>query len=91
MKSIIKFTCIAIVLMSLSACNPQQMARQYGGTVNVNVPKGEKVIEATWKDDGNLWYLTEPMEDDYTPVKKHFRESAGWGVLEGEVIFVESK
>ena len=28
---------------------------------------------------------------DYVPVTKHFRENSSWGVLESEVIFVETR
>jgi hypothetical protein len=55
------------------------------------VRKGWKVTEATWKDDGNLWYLMEPMDSDYVPKVKSFKESSVWGVMQGEVIFKESR
>jgi len=45
---------------------------------------------ATWKDD-NLWYLTEEMDSAYTPKKKMLIESSNFGILEGKVVFIESK
>ena len=80
---------IGISVLMLTSC--QAVTRKIGGTTEIKVEKGYKVIEATWKDDGDLWYLIEPMEDDYIPKEKKFVESSIYGVLEGKVIFIESK
>lgn len=72
----------------LASCN-QCMSRSFGGTTTINLESGEKLIEVTWKDDGNLWYLVEPMDSDYTPKTKVFKESSTIGVMEGKVIFIE--
>ena len=66
------------------------MTRSYGGTTTINVKKGYKIVEATWKDS-NLWYLIEPMDSDYVPKTKEFIESSRFGVMEGKVIFIEEK
>jgi len=47
-------------------------------------------VEATWKED-NLWYLVEPMDSDYVPKTKVFKESSLYGALEGKVIFIENR
>jgi hypothetical protein len=92
MKYIVFFVIWACALLYLFACcTPQQKARTYGGTQTIEVRKGWKVTEATWKDDGNLWYLMEPMDSDYVPKVKSFKESSVWGVMQGEVIFKESR
>lgn len=78
------------VSFSLISCTSNQMSRKFGGTTKIKLEKGQKLIEATWKDD-NLWYLTEPMDDDYTPKTKVFMEDSNFGVLEGKVLFIESK
>jgi hypothetical protein len=54
------------------------------------LPKGEKLVEVTWKEN-SLWYLTEPMDDDYEPKTKSFREDSNLGILEGTVTFVETR
>lgn len=85
---------ILAVILLLTSCTQNQKARSYGGTETVNLPKGEKLINATWKGEkgaADLWYLTEEMEPNYVPKKKYFRESSGFGVFEGTVIFIESK
>lgn len=75
--------------MTLS-CTDNHMARRYGGEEVIKLPKGEKLVEATWKDD-DIWYLTEPMDSDYVPTKKVFNESSSFGVWKGKVIFEESR
>lgn len=72
------------------ACTENERARTYGGEQTVKLPKGEKLIEATWKES-NLWYLTEPMDSDYVPKTKVFKESSDFGVWNGKIIFIESK
>lgn len=72
------------------ACTENERARNYGGEQTVKLPKGEKLIEATWKES-NLWYLTEPMDSDYVPKTKVLKESSDFGVWNGKIIFIESK
>lgn len=58
--------------------------------MTVNLPKGQKLLEATWKDN-SLFYLMEPMDPDYTPKTKTFQEDSSWGIMQSKVIFVESR
>lgn len=83
------FIAIASIFI-LASCTPNQRARQYGGDMTINLPKGEKLIMATWKE-ANLFYLTEPMESGYVPKNKVFQESSNWGVWESKITFIESK
>ena len=85
-----KLLILTISLVCLTCCD-QAITKKYGGTTTITLEKGEKLVEATWKDDGNLWYLVEPMDSDYVPKTKVFKESSMYGVLEGKVIFVETK
>lgn len=80
----------AIISICLSGCTKQDMAKEWGGTYTMNLPKGEKLMEVTWKDT-NLWYLTRPMQDDEEPETYTFREDSEFGIWEGTVIIVESK
>lgn len=86
----IKLALVVIMLTFMLTSCEQYITRKYGGTTTINLEKGQKLIEVTWKE-GNLWYLVEPMESDYTPKTKEFIESSNYGVLEGKVIFIESK
>lgn len=89
---IITTVLITISLFYLCSCTENTRSRVWGGTMTIELPKGQKLVEATWKGDGNsLWYLTEPMDADYTPKTKVFQEDSRFGVLEGSVVFVESK
>ena len=83
---------IILTVLYLCSCTENTRSRVWGGKMTIELPKGQKLVEATWKGDGNsLWYLTEPMDADYIPKIKIFQEDSRFGVLEGSVVFVESK
>lgn len=88
MKRLFFITAI-IGILSLTSCE-QYVARKFGGDVDIKVEKGYKVTSATWKET-DLFYFIEPMEEGYQPKIKKFVESSNIGVLESEVIFIESK
>lgn len=82
-----------IVLASifiLASCTENQRTRTFGGNMTINLPKGQKLLMATWKET-DLFYLIEPMEEDYSPKVKTFVEDSSWGVLESTITFIESK
>lgn len=81
---------LLFALVAMCSCTENQIARNYGGKMTVELPKGEKLINATWKE-ANLFYLTEPMEEEYIPKVKKFRESSDFGIWESEITFVESR
>lgn len=85
-----KILVMAAALFSLSSCTEQKMVRSFGGTMEIKLPKGEKLMTATWKK-ASLFYLTEPMDSGYIPKRKRFKEDSGFGIWESEIIFVESK
>lgn len=85
-----KYLFLLFALVAMCSCTQNQMARTYGGKMTIELPKGEKLINATWKE-ANLFYLTEPMEEGYIPKSKKFRESSNFGVWESEITFVESR
>ena len=90
MKTIVKIMMMFAVLTITTSCTEQQRVRRYGGKMQVKLPKGEKLIMATWKES-NLFYLTEQMDSSYIPKNKKFRESSNFGILQSEITFVESK
>ena len=81
---------VLVAVITLNSCN-QVITRKYGGTTTIKLEPGEKLMEATWKEDGNVWYLVEPMDSDYVPKTKTFKESSAMGVMEGKVIFIETR
>lgn len=78
------------IFICLCGCTSNTRVRHWGGTLTVNLPAGQELMEATWKDN-NLYYLTRPMADDYVPVVKTFHENSHYGVMEGTVIFIETR
>jgi hypothetical protein len=86
----IKLVLVIIVLAFMLTSCEQFFARRYGGQTTIELDKGQKLIEVTWKDD-DLWYLVEPMKPNDTPRTLEFIERSNYGVLEGKVIFIESK
>lgn len=80
---------LLLSMIVLVSCNNFR-SRSFGGEQIINLPKGEKLIDCTWKHY-NLWYLTEPMDSSYIPKTKIFRECSGMGMFEGTLIFKESK
>lgn len=81
---------IAACLLGLMSCTENTRARSFGGEMTVELPKGEKLLSATWKGT-DLFYLTEPMSETDVPKVKYFREISDLGILETTVKFVESK
>lgn len=90
MKKVFGIIAVAALLLGTASCTRQVITRKLGGKMNVKLPKGEKLMMATWKNT-SLFYLTEPMDSGYVPKKKKFRESSGYGVMETEITFIESK
>lgn len=85
-----KLILIIIAFICMCSCTEQIRTRQFGGNMEIRLPAGQELMEATWKDD-DLFYLTRPMSPDYVPVTKTFQESSSWGVMESTVYFIESR
>lgn len=90
MKKILTVVVIFALAVILVGCTDQSRAKGFGGTAIINLPKGEKLVNATWKDE-NIWYLTRPMRENENAEKYSFKESSSFGLLQGEVILQESK
>lgn len=69
----------------------QYFTREFGGDSTIKLKPGEKLVEVTWKGDADLWYLVEPMDSDYVPKTKVFKESSNLGVMCGSVTFIETR
>ena len=79
---------VSTIMFSLTGCN--WSARSFGGTMDVELPEGYKLQEATWKDD-ELWYLMRPMREGECPEDWILEEKTNMGVIEGTVVFHETK
>ena len=89
MKTRFKTLVLAIAFM-FCACSDQEKAGYFGGESSINVPYGEEVLTATWKED-DIWYFTRPMSDDYVPQVKALRQESSHGFYHGVVYFYEHK
>lgn len=78
-----------VMLSGIVGCS-QYTARKYGGSYTVELPKGEKLVNVTWKED-SLWYMTRPMKADEEPETYKFKEDSIAGVMEGTVTIKESR
>ena len=87
-KILISLSILTTFAMLLTGC--QSMARSFGGTHTIELPKNEKLELITWKDD-ELWYLTRPMREGEKAETWTYQESTDFGVVEGKVIIKESK
>ena len=88
MKKLVFLAILAV--MCLTACTEQDRAKNWGGSMTVQIDPGYKLVEATWKDD-NLWILIEPMDEGYQPKTKIFKESSSFGIMEGSITFKERR
>jgi hypothetical protein len=80
---------LAVAAMLLS-CTENSRAKRFGGNVTIEVKPNYRVVNATWKD-GDLWYFTEAMPDNYEATNKYFIEKSNFGIQEGSVVFIEKK
>jgi hypothetical protein len=80
----------ALASIMLTSCTQNQMAKEFGGTATLNLPKGQKLVTATWKQT-SLWYLTRPMRDGEVAETYDFKEDSSFGLIQGTVTIVESK
>lgn len=78
----------ALCVSVLTGC--QGTTKSFGGSMTLELQKGQKLEEITWKDD-SLWYLTRPMTDEDIAETHTFQQSSEWGVFEGTVTVVETK
>ena len=81
---------LLVAILVLCGCTENDMTKNFGGTQTINVPAGQKVFDVTWKE-GNLWYATRPFREDEVPEISTFHSKSNFGILEGKVIFKESK
>jgi len=79
---------IAVLALAMIGCTENQRAKQFGGTMTINLPAGKKLVNATWKED-HLWYLMRDGKQGETPEVVTFHEDSNMGVLNGTVIFQE--
>lgn len=81
---------IATCLILLVSCTENDRVKNFGGTGDINLPAGQKLVNVTWKET-QIWYLTRKMRASETPETYQFQEESSWGVVEGTYNIIESK
>lgn len=89
MKKLVMWAFVGVSLMMVG-CTDNIRARAWGGTAEENLPRGQKLVNITWKES-DVWILTKAMTKDDVAETYEFRESSTYGVMQGKVIIRESK
>lgn len=79
---------LAAILLLSASCTENSRAKSWGGSATVDLPKGTKIVGATWKDE-DLWYLHRPAREGEKPETVTLSEQSSFGLVEGKVIFQE--
>jgi hypothetical protein len=91
-KNIIKAVVCGTAILSMTACD-NTIAKKFGGTMTVELEKGQKLVNCSWKSGKNegtsLWLLTRARKEGETPDTYKYTEKSTFGVLEGTVTIVE--
>jgi len=90
MKKLFIFLIFLTFINVMYSCTKNQNAKSYGGTAVLELPKGQKLINVTWKES-DLWYLIRPMNVSDTAITYTFAEESSYGVWEGKYIIKEQK
>jgi hypothetical protein len=85
-----KLFVIALVAISLASCTENSRVKNWGGEGTINLPKGQKLVNVTWKET-QIWYLTRPMDSTDVAETYQFHEESSYGVMEGTYTIVETK
>lgn len=85
-----KLVILAVILFSFTACTENSRVKNFGGEGTINLPKGRKLVNVTWKET-QIWYLTRPMDSSDVAQTYQFHEESSYGVMEGTYNIVEAK
>jgi len=87
MKKLLVLAVIVAGLFTVS-CTENIRARHWGGTENIQLESGNRVVNVTWKE-GNVWILTK-QDATTKPTVYTFAEKSNWGVMQGSIVIVEN-
>jgi hypothetical protein len=83
------FLAIGVIAM-LGSCTENSRVKSFGGEGTINLPKGRKLVNVTWKET-QIWYLTRPMSSTDVAETYQFHEESSWGMIEGTYNIIETK
>jgi hypothetical protein len=78
------------MIVMLGSCTENSRVKSFGGEGTINLPKGRKLVNVTWKET-QVWYLTRPMNSTDVAETYQFHEESSWGMVEGTYNIVETK
>jgi hypothetical protein len=87
MKKVILSLILGTMVVS---CSENNRVKNWGGEGTINLPKGRKLVNVTWKES-QIWYLTRPMTDNDVAETYQFHEESSWGMVEGTYNIIETK
>ncbi len=81
-----------VLLLGLAGagCTQNERAKMWGGTAEVSLPPGRKLVNVTFKET-NIWLLTRAAHKDEKPETFEFIEKSNAGLLEGKIIIREQQ
>lgn len=85
------FITLSLLLsLSLASCTSNQRVKTFGGTAELKLEKGQKLVNVTWKET-NLWILTKSMKPTDSAETYKFHEDSNLGIVQGTYIITEIK
>ena len=80
------------VLMGVmvTSCTENERVKAWGGEGTINLPKGKKLVNVTWKET-QILYLTRDMDSNDVSETYEFHEESSYGVVEGTYKIIETK
>ena len=85
-----KLFLVIVMGVMVTSCTENNRVKNWGGEGNINLPKGRKLVNVTWKET-EVWYLTRPMDSNDVAETYQFQEESSWGVMEGTYNIIETK
>jgi hypothetical protein len=80
------FMATMLAIGTLTSCTKNEMARNYGGSMDITLQPHQRVQNVTWKET-DLWILTK--EDTTPPTTYKFEEKSTYGIMEGTINIIE--
>ena len=80
------------VLMGVmvTSCTENERVKAWGGEGTINLPKGKKLVNVTWKET-QIWYLPRNMDSNDVAETYEFHEESSYGIIEGTYKIIETK
>ena len=85
-----KYIILLLAIITITSCTENSRAKGWGGTAEIVLPKGKKLVTATWKKN-SLCYLTKDMTENDIAETYEFHEESSLGVMEGTYKIIEVK